>query len=41
MWEAVDLMNQLFAASLQGRDTKFVGEFFRMSTSKVLPQPLH
>ena len=35
MWEAVALINQLFTASLRGRDTKFAGEFFRMETTRL------
>jgi G6PDH family F420-dependent oxidoreductase len=39
MWEAVELINQLFAASLKGRDTKFAGEFFKMETTRLWSMP--
>jgi G6PDH family F420-dependent oxidoreductase len=39
MWEAIDLMNQLFAASLKGKDTKFTGEFFKMETTRLWTMP--
>lgn len=39
MWEAVDLMNKLFAASQNGRDSKFRGEFFAMETTRLWTMP--
>jgi alkanesulfonate monooxygenase SsuD/methylene tetrahydromethanopterin reductase-like flavin-dependent oxidoreductase (luciferase family) len=39
MWEAVELINQLFAASLKGKDTKFAGEFFKMETTRLWTMP--
>ena len=41
MREAVELINQLFTASLKGRDTKFSGEFFRMETTRLWTMPEH
>jgi alkanesulfonate monooxygenase SsuD/methylene tetrahydromethanopterin reductase-like flavin-dependent oxidoreductase (luciferase family) len=39
MWEAIELVNQLFSASLKGRDTKFSGEFFKMETTRLWTMP--
>jgi G6PDH family F420-dependent oxidoreductase len=39
MWEAIDLVNQLFTASSKGKDTKFAGEFFRMETTRLWTMP--
>ena len=39
MWEAVELINQLFTASLRGKDTKFAGEFFKMETTRLWSMP--
>jgi alkanesulfonate monooxygenase SsuD/methylene tetrahydromethanopterin reductase-like flavin-dependent oxidoreductase (luciferase family) len=39
MWEAIELVNQLFSASLKGKDTKFAGEFFKMETTRLWTMP--
>jgi alkanesulfonate monooxygenase SsuD/methylene tetrahydromethanopterin reductase-like flavin-dependent oxidoreductase (luciferase family) len=39
MWEAIELMNRLFAASLEGKDTKFKGEYFAMETPRLWTMP--
>ncbi len=39
MWEAVDLMTRLFDASLEGKDTKFRGEYFSMETTRLWTMP--
>ena len=41
MFEAVELIRQLFDASLADKDTKFAGEFFRMETTRLwtMPEP--
>ncbi|MFK5689839.1 TIGR03557 family F420-dependent LLM class oxidoreductase [Ornithinimicrobium sp. LYQ92] len=39
MFEAVDLINQLFQKSLEGKDSKFAGEFFTMETTRLWTMP--
>jgi G6PDH family F420-dependent oxidoreductase len=39
MWEAIELMNRLFAASLEGKDVKFKGEYFAMETTRLWTMP--
>lgn len=39
MFEAVELMAELFAKSAQGKDTKWSGEFFRMETTRLWTMP--
>lgn len=39
LWEAIELVNQLFTASSKGKDTKFAGEFFRMETTRLWTMP--
>jgi G6PDH family F420-dependent oxidoreductase len=39
MWEAIELMNRLFAASLDGKDVKFKGEYFAMETTRLWTMP--
>lgn len=39
MFEAVELITQLFTASAAAKDTKFAGEFFRMETTRLWTMP--
>jgi G6PDH family F420-dependent oxidoreductase len=39
MWEAIELMNRLFTASLEGKDVKFKGEHFAMETTRLWTMP--
>ena len=39
MFEAVELISQLFAASLEGKDTRWTGEHFRMETTRLWTMP--
>ncbi|MDO5739529.1 MAG: TIGR03557 family F420-dependent LLM class oxidoreductase [Ornithinimicrobium sp.] len=41
MFEAVELMNNLFTRSEAGRDTKWSGEFFTMETTRLWTMPEH
>ncbi len=39
MFEAIDVIKQLFDASLQDKDTKHDGEFFKLETSRLWTMP--
>ncbi len=39
MFEAIELINKLFAASAAGKDTKHDGEFFKMETTRLWTMP--
>ncbi len=39
MWEAIQLIRQLFDASLEGKDTKFSGDFFKHETARLWTMP--
>lgn len=39
LFEAIQLIKQLFEASLAGKDTKFSGEFFRMESTRLWTMP--
>lgn len=41
MFEAVELINDLFTRSAAGRDTKWSGEFFTMETTRLWTMPEH
>ncbi|MBW8171453.1 TIGR03557 family F420-dependent LLM class oxidoreductase [Ornithinimicrobium sp. Arc0846-15] len=39
MWEAIEVINKLFTASLAGKDTKHNGEFFKLETTRLWTMP--
>ena len=39
MWEAIELIRQLFDASLAGKDTKFSGRWFQHETARLWTMP--
>ncbi|MCL3819860.1 TIGR03557 family F420-dependent LLM class oxidoreductase [Aeromicrobium wangtongii] len=39
MFEAIDLIKKLFAASIAGRDTRFTGTFHRMESTRLWTMP--
>ncbi len=39
MFEAIELINKLYAASSEGRDVKHQGEFFSMETTRIWTMP--
>jgi G6PDH family F420-dependent oxidoreductase len=39
MFEAIDLINKLFAASRSGHDVKFSGQFYKLETSRLWTMP--
>ena len=39
MWEAIELMNKLFTASLAGKDVKHKGPYFQMETTRLWTMP--
>ncbi|MCD9198926.1 TIGR03557 family F420-dependent LLM class oxidoreductase [Aeromicrobium wangtongii] len=39
MFEAIDLIKKLFAASIAGRDTRFAGTFHRMESTRLWTMP--
>ncbi|MGC1207348.1 MAG: TIGR03557 family F420-dependent LLM class oxidoreductase [Ornithinimicrobium sp.] len=39
MFEAIEIINKLYAASAQGKDTKHQGEFFTMETARMWTMP--
>jgi G6PDH family F420-dependent oxidoreductase len=39
MWEAIELINKLFAASLDGKDVKHQGRYFSMETTRLWTMP--
>ncbi|GIJ00287.1 G6PDH family F420-dependent oxidoreductase [Sediminihabitans luteus] len=39
MFEAIDIIKKLFNASLQGRDVKHAGEFYKMESSRLWTMP--
>jgi alkanesulfonate monooxygenase SsuD/methylene tetrahydromethanopterin reductase-like flavin-dependent oxidoreductase (luciferase family) len=39
MWEAIELVNKLFAASAEGKDVKHSGRFFSMETTRLWTMP--
>jgi coenzyme F420-dependent glucose-6-phosphate dehydrogenase len=39
MFEAVDIINKLFSASLAGKDTKFSGQYFKLESTRLWTMP--
>ena len=39
MWEAIELINKLFTASLAGKDVKHKGQYFQMETTRLWTMP--
>jgi len=39
MWEAIELISKLFTASLEGKDVKHDGRWFRMETTRLWTMP--
>ncbi len=39
LWEAIELITQLFTASIAGQDTKFAGKYFRLETTRLWSMP--
>jgi coenzyme F420-dependent glucose-6-phosphate dehydrogenase len=39
MFEAVDLIKKLFAASIAGKDVKFTGQFFKLESTRLWTMP--
>lgn len=39
MWEAIEVINKLFAASVSGKDVKHSGRFFTMETARLWTMP--
>ncbi|MDQ1530301.1 MAG: coenzyme F420-dependent glucose-6-phosphate dehydrogenase [Microbacteriaceae bacterium] len=39
MFEAVDIINKLFTASLAGKDTKFTGQYFKLESTRLWTMP--
>jgi coenzyme F420-dependent glucose-6-phosphate dehydrogenase len=39
MWEAIEVINKLFTASLAGRDIKHAGRFFTLETTRLWTMP--
>jgi alkanesulfonate monooxygenase SsuD/methylene tetrahydromethanopterin reductase-like flavin-dependent oxidoreductase (luciferase family) len=39
MWEAIELINKLFAASLAGKDVKHDGKYFTMESTRLWTMP--
>jgi coenzyme F420-dependent glucose-6-phosphate dehydrogenase len=39
MWEAIEVINKLFDASLNGKDVKHDGKYFKMETTRIWTMP--
>lgn len=39
MFEAIEMINKLFSASIAGKDTKFAGEFFTLESARLWTMP--
>jgi G6PDH family F420-dependent oxidoreductase len=39
MFEAVDIINKLFTASIAGKDTKFSGQYFKLESTRLWTMP--